>query len=519
MSKLENAGIEGFNLEITSGGLLTSLTEEGTGISPHTPITTSDSELMNTAGSTNPVTYTGIVSCFTDRLFFAAKGEALANAEKIALYVNDNTAATLCGGASGGIVNADIEMNVLSGGKADFIYGGGKSINSGATVVNVFSGGTVHNVYGGACLLENGAASGAVTLNLSGSVTGSAFGGNRVTSGATVMAGTVEVNVASGATITGSSFVFGGGFTLGGGNQEIAQVSVNWDGGEQTAGAYCGRGVSVAGVAGTDGTLTVVNAEGAFNAGAINYIYGGAWAQNGATATVENVTLNLTGGDYGFVYGGGIALGSNSHSTVKNVTLSISGDTKLNGVFAGGMNSNLEKTISDGGNATVTLSGNAVVTKFVNGEGANCSLVLDNFSGSVGGVSGFESVTIKGATALSDDFQMLGDAVSTWRFDLTAAATGTPLMQWAANSYNEFAGDTIYVDFDDESTESWTLISMAGARAEDTLSLDNVIVKFNGSSFSESWELVCKENDNGRSILLSRRSTDTPPIGEGGDGF
>ncbi|MDD3886874.1 MAG: hypothetical protein PHI35_08375, partial [Victivallaceae bacterium] len=450
------------------------------------------------------VTYAATVSGYTGNAFFATHGEALTSGGKVLVAINDATEATICGGANENETFAgNIELEITSGGSANFVYGGGKSVNTGATAVSVCSGGAVNNAYAGAYLMADATGLGSTELNLDGALTGSAFGGNRVASGATVTAGNATVNVLDGATVGGGSFVAGAGFVLGGGTLNVADVAVNWNGGVQAV-ATNGRGLVAGGIAGTDATLTVTTTTTDITSGSVYYIYGGVWAQNQATGNVGTANITITGGDHGVVYGGGIALGNNTSSTVGNVNITVSNDTKLYAINAGGLQSSQAATIT--GAAQVTLSDTVSVTRFVNGEGANCTVTLNNFTGSFGGISGFESVEVKGATSIAQEFQMAGSKTSSWAFDLTGNTAGE-LMTWNGNSTNSFDGDTIALTFDTtDAAKRWTLVSVNGSRGEDLLDLSGATITYNSGSTTD-WELTQQEDGSGNwSLVLAYKA-------------
>ncbi|MDD3885487.1 MAG: hypothetical protein PHI35_01295 [Victivallaceae bacterium] len=475
----------------------------GAAVDNYATLTGKDAELARIATDDGKTTYAGTLDATytdADTVFYAAKGGA-ATAQKVVLDFNGATSdkAVCGGGASGTTVAAELEVNVV-GGSANYIYGGGQSFNTGAATVNVNAGGTVGTVYGGANLANGANGLGATTLNIAGKLTGSAFGGNRVNTTGTVNAGNVTVNVADGAAIGGGSFVAGAGFVLGGGTLNVTDVTVNWDGGTQTGSMANGRGLVAGGIAGTNATLNVTTTTTDITDGTVFYIYGGVWAQNQATGNVGTANITITGGDHGVVYGGGIALGDDTSSTVGNVNITISGATQLSSVFAGGLQSSQAATIT--GAAQVTISDTVSVKKFINGEGANSTITLDNFTGSFNGLAGFGKVEVKGATAMTQEFQMVGAATSTWNFDL--GNNSGALMTWKSNSTNSFDGDTIALTFDaTDAAKSWTLVSVNGSRGEDILDLTGANITYNGSATSD-WKLDLVEAEDTWSLVLAK---------------
>ncbi|MDD3885306.1 MAG: hypothetical protein PHI35_00360 [Victivallaceae bacterium] len=495
------------NFIITGGDSSTlAVVVSDTGANDYKKLSDANSSLekINYVDDTTTATYAGTLDATytgANTAFFAAKGEA-ATGDKVILDFNGATAnkAVCGGGAAGATIAAELEVNVV-GGSANFVYGGGQSFNTGAATVNVNAGGTVGTVYGGANLANGATGLGATTLNIAGKLTGSAFGGNRVNTTGTVNAGNVTVNVADGAAIGGGSFVAGAGFVLGGGTLNVTDVTVNWDGGAQTGSMANGRGLVAGGIAGTNAKLNVTTTTTDITAGTAYYIYGGVWAQNQATGNVGTTNITISGGDHGVVYGGGIALGDNTSSTVGNVNITISGVTQLSSVFAGGLQSSQAATIT--GAAQVTISDTVSVKKFITGEGANCTITLDGFTGSMGGLAGFGKVEVKGATAMTQEFQMVGADTSSWAFDLTGN-TADELMTWKGNSTNSFAGDTIALTFDATDTaKSWTLVSVNGSRGEDILDLTGATITYNGSATSD-WTLTRQGEGESWSLVLAK---------------
>ncbi|MDD3886224.1 MAG: hypothetical protein PHI35_05095 [Victivallaceae bacterium] len=472
-----------------------------------TKMITKNSELVKIATDDGVNTYAGALSntyIDVNDAFFAAKGNA-ATADRVILCYNGAAASkAVCGGGSAGaVIAAELEVKV-TGGSANFVYGGGQSFNTNATTVDVVAGGTVGTVYGGANLTSGNGANvlGTTTLNIAGQLTGSAFGGNRVTSGAVVSGGDVTVNVSSGAMIGGNSFVFGAGFVINGGTLNVTDVAVNWDGGIQSGTVTNGRGLVAGGIAGTDATLNITTTTADITSGSVYYVYGGVWAQNQATGHVDTANITITGGDHGVVYGGGIALGVNTVSTVENVNITISGATKISSLLTGGLQSSHASTIT--GAAQVTLCDTASVKKFINGEGASCTITLDDFSGSFSGLAGFGKVEVKGATAVAQEFQMIGAATSTWNFDLGNESGA--LMTWKGNSSNNFNGDAIALTFDTTDTsKSWTLVSVNGSRGEDLLDLTGAAITYNNGSTTD-WELTRQGEDESWSLVLAHKS-------------
>ncbi|MDD3886481.1 MAG: hypothetical protein PHI35_06400, partial [Victivallaceae bacterium] len=114
------------------------------------------------------------------------------------------------------------------------------------------------------------------------------------------------------------------------------------------------------------------------------------------------------------------------------------------------------------------------------------------------------TVEVKGATAVAQEFQMVGAATSTWNFDL--GNNSGALMTWKGNSSNDFNGDTIALTFDTTDTaKSWTLVSVNGSRGEDILDLTGANITYNGSATSD-WKLDLVEAEDTWSLVLAHQA-------------
>ena len=112
-------------------------------------------------------------------------------------------------------------------------------------------------------------------------------------------------------------------------------------------------------------------------------LYSGAHARQGAYTRVTSTAINVTGGTYGRVYGGG--WGENyGKSEVGSSTISVSGGT-LGYIYAGGGNAKNGTTVT--GNVTISITDDANVgIVFLAGKNQNCS------------VEGAATLTLSGGT-------------------------------------------------------------------------------------------------------------------------
>ncbi|MDD3885801.1 MAG: hypothetical protein PHI35_02900 [Victivallaceae bacterium] len=511
-------------------------------------ITSPDGQLGRQTSLDGSVLYGGLItSNYTGGNYNALKGDALTSADSVILNINrDNTRldSVIFGGAVDTDFDGDIKVgvtsgnikNVCGGGSAgttvsgnirldvnnaevSYVYGGGQSevvddgsglggnvevfINSGASVGDVYGGSYLNNLGGNTGYVNN------ISLNFStgATVSGNVYGGCRVDgSTAAAKVENIAVNVSGGA-FGGYSMIACGGFAVNGDSANtdisVTKIDVVWDGGIQNEVASCGRGVVLGALAGTNTSAYVGEINAVFKSGSVNYIYGGGWGQKNGVSTVNSVTISVEGGDYGFIYGGGITLGSNVVSKVNDATITIGGDTTCAGIFAGGATSQTG-AVTIGNSSTVNLTGNATVSKYINGEdGSNTTLNLSNYTGSIGGIANFDKIELD-SCHVSGAVHMLGNSVESWSFSLDND-TDTPLMNWTANSWNEFSGDDIAVNFaTDDTSASWTLIAMTGSRGEDALDISGANLSFyNNGALTTDWQLTQSYNDENETYYLT----------------
>ena len=306
--------------------------------------------------------------------------------------LNSGTVTNVYGG---GKEAATTTSNVsITGGTITNAYGGGKEATTGTTNVTI-SGGTTANAYGGGESADVTTKSN-ITLN-SGTITGAIYGGSN--SSGTVTESLVNINSsvptvyggnnAGGTTTTTNVNLNSGtiGYAYGGGNNaSTATTNINLNGatvssavfgGGNSAGAgttnvnlITGTATAIYGGSNSSGTVTSSNVK-ATNASNLNVtsVYGG----NNAGGTTQDAHINLVGGTYTNIYGGG----NNADCNYTNVNVS---NVNVTGNFFGGGNS------ADVNYNTYVTFNNSTITGDLFG------------GGNLGEILGSTTVTITGST-------------------------------------------------------------------------------------------------------------------------
>lgn len=279
-----------------------------------------------------------------------------------------------------GDIAVDIAERVVIGERV-----GAAKVDSGNLTtgdVTITSAGDMANLFGGAQVWykDSSATHNSVTVNLSGKVSDTVYAAGQAMHGGwiTVENG-VTVNVDGGS--IGGDGLMGGGFT----RSDISDTD--------TAG-----GITISGG-------TWVN----FNAGDVSAIYGGThtYSLSGQLEAVSNITggthIAMTGGTVGNVQGGGYTAWG-SKSVIDFTEVSISGGTVLydvqggSYVVGGGKDTSSGNSSTITGDATVRISGDAVIQGNVIGGGW-VNWATGTASSTIGGVS---TVSVEGGTVYGD---------------------------------------------------------------------------------------------------------------------
>lgn len=347
-----------------------------------------------------------------------------------------NTNITVNGGeitsAYGGGKKADTtasDINVLNG-KITNIYGGGEEANiSSKTTINITDG-TITSIYGGSNKLGSVPVS---NITVNGGIIDSVYGGNNqggVTTTTNINLNSGNINTAYGggnkATSTTSNIKLNGSTvqTIYGGGNEAGVTTTNVN-------LITGSSTEVFGGSNKSGTVTTSNVKASTPQNLIiDTIYGG----NNNGGKVKQTDINLSGGTYNNIYGGG----NNADVDYTNVHTD---KITMTGKFYGGgnnasviyntnvefLNSSIDYDIFGGGNLgtvegnTVVYLSNAVIkgSAYAGGNGktatvlGNTTLTIDNTStvskhvfgggnaantGSKDNTSSISKVNIAGAT-------------------------------------------------------------------------------------------------------------------------
>ena len=251
--------------------------------------------------------------------------------------------------------------------------------------------------------------------------------------------------------------------------------------GDNQSGGTWGTQAEVTGKEGDDRSAVTINVTG----GTIGNLYGGGWAQKGGTSIVASVNITVDGGTIANVFGGGCHSTSPGSDGVSkslvtgNVNITIGNYGSVTGnIFARGY---LREDVVTG-ISTVTITGRAA--RSCNIYGYDCvdftvgsrngisHLVLSDNSGTfTGNIGGFERITFSGNTAATfaaEDISAGADGFienSAWVFDLTGRSdilSSDALLDW---SHGTFAGDTVDVKFADDvqARGGWSIANVSTA--------------------------------------------------------
>lgn len=277
------------------------------------------------------------------------------------VIVNGGTTTNVYGGNNSGgtVTTSNVQM---LGGTTTIIYGGGKQASTGTTNVRV-NGGTTTTVFGGGQSADVTTRT-SVTVD-SGTITDAVYGGSNqsgtVTQSGVIINSSVPTvyggNNAGGTVTTTNVSLVGGTITSaygGGNNAGVTTSNINLSGSNVTSiyGGGNSAGVSSTNVNLITGTCTNVyggsNSAGTVDASHVNsnnasnlnvsYIYGG----NNAGGKTTNAYINITGGTYTDIYGGG------NNAKTDYTTVVVNGITVNDNFFGGG----------NGAGATVNYSTN-----------------------------------------------------------------------------------------------------------------------------------------------------------------
>ena len=364
----------------------------------------------------------------------------------VVVNINNGTATNVYGGNNADGTTPVTHVNMI-GGTVTALYGGGKEATTATTNVNI-TGGTVTNAYGGGQSADVTTKSN-ITLT-SGTISGAIYGGSNQTG--TVKESLVSINSnvptvyggnnAGGTTTTSNVYLNSGTITnaYGGGNNastSVTNISLNGStvtnifGGGNSAGAGTtnvnlvrGRATDAYGGSNSSGTVSQSNVRANNAAGlTVTSVYGG----NNAGGKTVDARVNLIGGNYTNIYGGGNNAdtdytnvnvddinvtgdffgGGNRANVNYNTIVVFNGSTIAGDLFGGG---NLGEIL---GNTTVTITDSTVNGSAYAGGNGVTAIVYGNTSITVGNSSQIDEHVFGGGNAANTGTSESNSSVST----------------------------------------------------------------------------------------------------------
>ena len=205
-------------------------------------------------------------------------------------------------------------------------------------------------------------------------------------------------------------------------------------------------------------TLTITGGE-------MGNVYGGGWSQKGGTSIVGDVNLSISGGTVANVFGGGSTSTSGGSTYAEDVTITVSGGAITGAIYARGQGTDDHVT----GTATVKFTGaedlgcEVYGYSYVGSTANDATLTFNGYTGTFSGkVGGFSSIAFNdGAAATIANTADVSNGA--WEFDLSARdaeLADTSLLTW---SNADFAGDTVKVSFADatQAQAGWSIADAA----------------------------------------------------------
>jgi len=395
-------------------------------------------------------------------------------------------AGAAAGGTVGGVglvaSSADLGLTYL-GGFGNVTGQVSATISSGATLSKDFYAGALANYAKTGSATSVGSINATIRMETgTNQVKGNIYGASAVKVGTlstSVTApihqvGDVSITLAGG-TATDSKFcLFAGGYATGTDSEKTAavytvdSVTATVSGGSWGS-ANGGRGIFggtfASGVKAEVGDINLT-----VSGGTMGNVYGGGWSQKDGVSVVGDVNLSITGGTVANVFGGGTHSTSGGATEAGNVTITVSGGTISGNIYARGQLADdtvkgAEVIFTGGKNFSCGVYGYS----YVGGDDSDATLSFSGYTGTFSGkVGGFKNITFAGNdeakfTAQADDI-----INTAWIFDTTErynALAKTAVLDWNAA---DFAGDTIELKLDSDSTMGWTLVSGADAAAYGT---------------------------------------------------
>ena len=399
-------------------------------------------------------------------------------ANGVNLYAtNDATVGNLAAGAEAGGTVGAVKLTVDDA-TVGLAYAGGFGNVTGKTETLIGTGATMtKDFYAGA--LANYAKTGSsthagdITLDIAaGTFSGNIYGAASVKAGAATgivhSVQNVTINVTGGESKKGTqACLFAGGYATGSTTSKVYTVtSVNttisggtW--GEAAGGRGVFGGIFASNVTAEAGDVTLTVTGGSFG-----NVYGGGWAQKNGTSIVGDVSISIAGGTIANVFGGGTHSTSGGTTSAASVSINVSGGNITGDIYARGQ--------ADGdvvsGAVDVTFTGDTNFGcgvygySYVGGEASGAVLSYTAYTGTFSGkLGGFDSIAFDDDTAMTLTTAAADVSNGKWEFDFTdrdATLSGTSFLTW---STADFAGDTVNVTFADETQAKagWSIADAA----------------------------------------------------------
>jgi len=405
------------------------------------------------------------------------------------------------GAAAGGTVKA-VNFEMAAGELAGNTYAGGMGNVTGAAKTTI-AGGTLaegKNFYAGALWNKQSAATsvGEVSLTVkAGTIDGNVYGASAVKTGTITTAaedaakhtvGNVSFTLAGGTAANAEFCAFAGGYATGTDTTKLASVYKVGDIDVSVTGGTWGDvangrglfgGIFASGVKATAEDVTI-----SISGGRFGNVFGGGWAQKGGTSVVDDVEISISGGTIANIFGGGAhsdSQGSEGSTTVvDDVTILVTGGNITGNIFAMGQ-SDGDAVVGD--EVSVIFTGdksfgcNVWGYSYLRGPASDATLSYTDYTGTFSGeIGGFDGITLDGATAMT--LSTAADDVSnaSWKFDAAerdATLAGTAFLNWTAA---DFTGDVITLNLAEGNATAWSLVGAAANTAYGTfdVQLDGV---------------------------------------------
>lgn len=224
-----------------------------------------------------------------------------------------------------------------------FVFGGSENADVDGPTKITMTGGKIYSLYGGGRALSGNADVKGTELILSGGlVNNSVYGGGEAYSSGTTASVTGDTSVTLSGDMTVNTCVFGGGVTAS--NVSVVTVTgnaaVTMSGGRVGRSGNSGMGIHGGGsVNGESSISTVGSASVQMTGGTAAAVYGGGWSGRNSQDIVTgnaSVTLSADAVVSNGVYGGGYTVNGGT-STVDNKTVTVGGGVNIGGTTGSGI--------------------------------------------------------------------------------------------------------------------------------------------------------------------------------------